>query len=71
MTAFGVPDRGTLGPGEDNRERVVVVSSILLLGLNRLSGGSRVVVGERPVGSHDGLRGALGEEARGSTGYQR
>jgi 4-aminobutyrate aminotransferase-like enzyme len=28
VTTFGVPDRSTLSPGKDNRERVVVVGSI-------------------------------------------
>lgn len=59
MTTFGVPDRSTLSPGKDNGERVVIMGSIFLLGLNSLSRRGSMVVGERPVGSHGGLRGEL------------
>ena len=59
VTAFRVPDRSTLSPGKDNRKRVVVVGRIFLLGLNGLSRRGSMIVGERPVSSHGGLRGEL------------
>lgn len=59
VTTFGVPDRSTLSPGKDNRERVVVVGSIFMLNLDSLSRRGSMVVGERPVSSHGGLRGEL------------
>lgn len=59
VTAFRVPDRSTLSPSKDNRKRVVVVGSIFLLGLNGLSRRGSMIVGERPVSSHGGLRGEL------------
>lgn len=61
VTTFGVPDRSTLSPGKDNRKRVVVMGSIFLLGLNSLGRRGSMVVGERPVSSHGGLRGELGK----------
>lgn len=54
VTAFRVPDRSTLSPGEDNRKWVVVMGSIFLLGLDSLNRRGSMVVGERPVGSHGG-----------------
>lgn len=59
VTAFRVPDRSTLSPGKDHRKRVVVVGSIFLLGFNGLSRRGSMIVGERPVSSHGGLRGEL------------
>ena len=43
VTTLGVPDRGALSPSEDDGERMIVVSGIIILGLNRLLGGGGVV----------------------------
>jgi len=53
FTTFGIPNCGTLSPGKDNRQGMVVVSGILLLRLDSLSRSSGMVVGERSVGGHD------------------
>lgn len=42
LAPLGVPDIDTLSLGEDNREGVVVVSSVLILGSNGSLGGSGV-----------------------------
>jgi hypothetical protein len=65
VTSLGIPDGGTLGARKHHGQRVVVVSGIVVLGLNGLLGRGSVVVGKRtvgpvgPVGGHGGLRGNL------------
>jgi hypothetical protein len=57
VTSLGVPDGSTLSAGKDHGQRVIVVSRIVVLGLNGLLTRGSVVAGNRtvgPVGSHGG-----------------
>lgn len=70
VTAFGIPDRSTLGTGKDNGERMIVMGRILLFRLNSLHGRG-CVVEERAVSSHGELWGMEVGEIGGDRDLRR
>lgn len=63
MAAFRIPNGGALGTSEDNRERVIVVGCELLLRLDGLLRGGRMVK-TGSVGRHAGGKKRGGELER-------